>query len=278
MAGQPGIWHKHTAMHAPGPSQRPDAIPVDLLLLAYRNGIFPMADGREDQEVFWVEPRERAIIPIGGFRCSRSLARTIRQGRFEVTIDTDFEGVVRACAAPRPGHPESWISERIVASYRQLFAAGHAHSVECWQHGDLVGGAYGVAFDRVFCGESMFSRRRDASKVALGWLLALLEQAGCQLFDCQFMTGHLASLGAVEIPQKRYLELLAGARGKQPMRLPEAYSALLGEAGAGAGDAAVEGVGERAGDAAGGAAEGEDPLPAAASPGYRIAQSLTQTS
>lgn len=273
MAGQRGWWHKRTAMHAPRSATRPDAIPVDLLLLAYRNGIFPMADSREDQEVFWVEPRERAIIPIGGFRCSRSLARTIRQDRFTVTVDRDFEGVVRACAAPRPDHPESWISERIVASYRQLFAAGHAHSVECWQDGELVGGVYGVAFDRVFCGESMFSRRRDASKVALGWLLALLEHAGCALFDCQFMTGHLASLGAVEIPQKQYLELLADARGTQPMSLPEAYASLLGETEAeGAGDGAADGAGD-------GDGEGEAPGAAgAASPGYRIAQSLTQTS
>jgi leucyl/phenylalanyl-tRNA--protein transferase len=263
------------AMHAPRSSTRPDAIPVDLLLLAYRNGIFPMADSREDQEVFWVEPRERAIIPIGGFRCSRSLARTIRQDRFTVTVDRDFEGVVRACAAPRPDHPESWISERIVASYRQLFAAGHAHSVECWQDGELVGGVYGVAFDRVFCGESMFSRRRDASKVALGWLLALLEHAGCALFDCQFMTSHLASLGAVEIPQKRYLELLAEARGPQTMALPQAYSAVLADAdalgegvGAGAADGDAEGFGDGAAVAA----------PGAASPGYLIAQSLTHTS
>lgn len=256
-------------MHAPSTHRHPEAIPVDLLLLAYRNGIFPMADHRTDQEVFWVEPRERAIIPVGGFRCSRSLARTIRQERFEVTCDTDFEGVVRACAAPRPDHPESWISERIIASYRQLFAAGHAHSIECRQDGELVGGVYGVAFDRVFCGESMFSRRRDASKVALGWLLALLERAGCQLFDCQFMTGHLASLGAVEIPQPRYLELLAEARGPQPMSLPEAYVSVLGEAGAaGAGEGGADGA--AAGDAPG--------VDGASSPGYRIAQSLTQTS
>lgn len=272
MAAQRARWHKQQAMHAPRSSPRPDAIPVDLLLLAYRNGIFPMADSREDQEVFWVEPRERAIIPIGGFHCSRSLARVIRQDRFKVTVDQDFESVVRACAAPRPGHPESWISERIIASYRQLRAAGHAHSVECWQDGELVGGVYGVAFDRVFCGESMFSLRRDASKVALGWLLALLERAGCELFDCQFMTGHLASLGAIDIPQMRYLELLASASGPQRLTLPEAYSAVAGEA---------EGVGEGAGWGAGwgagaGVAGGE--APGGVSPGYLIAQSLTHTS
>ena len=267
MAGERARWHKRRPMHAPRTSQRPDAIPVDLLLLAYRNGIFPMADSREDQEVFWVEPRERAIIPIGGFHCSRSLARVIRQDRFQVTVDTDFDGVVRACAAPRPDHPESWISERIVASYRQLYAAGHAHSIECRQDGELVGGVYGVAFDRVFCGESMFSRRRDASKVALGWLLALLEKAGCVLFDCQFMTGHLASLGAVEIPQKRYLELLHQARGTQPMTLAEAYWAVVGDA-----EGVAEGTAEGLADGEGRGAAGAD------SPGYRIAQSLTHTS
>ncbi len=264
-------------MHAPTAHRHPEAIPVDLLLLAYRNGIFPMADHRTDQEVFWVEPRERAIIPVGGFRCSRSLARTIRQERFEVTCDTDFERVVRACAAPRTHHPESWISERIIASYRQLFASGHAHSIECWQDGELAGGVYGVAFDRVFCGESMFSRRRDASKVALGWLLALLERAGCHLFDCQFMTGHLASLGAVEIPQQHYLELLAEARGPQPMSLPEAYVSVLGEAGA-AGAAAGAAGGSAAGTAAGDAAGDAAGAAVASSPGYRIAQSLTHTS
>ena len=247
-------------MHAPRDPKRPDAIPVDLLLLAYRNGIFPMADSREDQEVFWVEPRERAIIPIGGFKCSRSLARTIRRDAFTVTCDRDFDGVVSACAAPRPEHPESWISDRIRSSYRQLHAVGHAHSIECWQDGELVGGVYGVAFDRVFCGESMFSRKRDASKVALGWLLAVLQRAGCVLFDCQFMTPHLASLGAVEISQADYIAKLAQARGHQPLSLPQAYSALLSEvaSGSGSGDD----------DAAGGAL----------SPGYVIAQFLTQTS
>lgn len=249
------------SMHAPREPHSPEAIPVDLLLLAYRNGIFPMADSREDKEVFWVEPRERAIIPIGGFKCTRSLARTIRRDLFTVTCDRDFEGVVNACAAPRPDHPESWISGRIRASYRQLYAAGHAHSIECWQDGELVGGVYGVAFDRVFCGESMFSRSRDASKVALGWLMALLERAGCALFDCQFMTSHLASLGAVEISQAEYLAKLADARGEQRSTLPQAYSALVSEASSAA---SASGVAAVAGSAA--------------SPGYRIAQSLTQTS
>ena len=225
-----------------------------------------MADSREDQEVFWVEPRERATIPIGGFRCSRSLARTIRQDKFTVTCDTDFEGVVRGCAAPRPDHPESWISQRILASYRQLHAAGHAHSIECWQDGKLVGGVYGVAFDRVFCGESMFSLERDASKVALAWLMALLEKAGCEVFDCQFMTSHLASLGAVEMAQPDYLALLKQAAGKQAMTLPEAYASVSSEASSAASGSGCSGPEPSIG--AGGSL----------SPGYVIAQSLTQTS
>lgn len=272
MAGAADRCHIEDVMHAP----RPSPIPVDLLLLAYRNGIFPMADSRDDQEVFWVEPRERAIIPIGGFRCSRSLARAIRRDRFEVTCDADFPGVVEACAAPRADHPESWISRRIIDSYEQLHDAGHAHSIECWENGELVGGVYGVAFDRVFCGESMFSRRRDASKVALGWLLALLERAGCVLFDCQFMTSHLASLGAIEMPQKQYLARLEQARGVQRLTLPQAYSSVLAES-AGVADGAGAGAG--AGVLAGPGASPDDAGSALRpSPGYLIAQSLTQTS
>ena len=229
-------------MHSPFPPP----IPVEMLLLAYRSGIFPMADSREDSEIFWVEPRERAIIPLGGFRLSRSLAKAVRQERFEVSIDRDFAGVMKACAGPRPDHPESWISERIMASYRDLHDAGHAHSIECWQDGVLVGGLYGVSVDRVFCGESMFSHARDASKVALAWLVALMRHAGFELLDCQFMTDHLASLGAVEIAQAQYLEKLTAAQRKPRMTLPESFRAL---------------------------SEAGQP-----SPGKLIAQSLTQTS
>src|SRR6056297_1461452 len=134
----------HSPMRAP--------IPVETLLLAYRSGIFPMADTRDDQDIFWVEPRDRAIIPLDGIHVSKSLRKVLRSDRFEVTLDTAFEDVTRACSAPRPGHPESWISERIIASYCELHRVGHAHSVECRLDGKLVGGLYGVAFDRVFCG------------------------------------------------------------------------------------------------------------------------------
>lgn len=229
-------------MHAPGPV----TIPVEILLLAYRQGIFPMADGRDDPEVFWVEPRQRAIIPLESFRPSRSLMKLLGQDRFRVTLDADFDGVIAACAAPRPDHPESWISERIAASYRQLHASGHAHSIECWHDGELAGGLYGVSFDQVFCGESMFSRRGNASKVALAWLVALMRRAGYLLLDCQFMTDHLRSLGAVEMAQADYLRLVAGSRGTPDEPLSAAFAHY----------------------SCGGAS----------SPGKRIAQSFTQTS
>ena len=227
-------------MHAPATS----LIPVELLLRAYRGGVFPMADHRSDPEVYWVEPRERAIIPLNDFHLSKSLKKTIRQDRFRVTCDMDFAAVIEACAAPREEHAESWISHRIEASYKALHMAGHAHSIECWQGGELVGGLYGVAFDRVFCGESMFSRTADASKVALTWLVAAMREAGYVLLDCQFMTEHLATMGAVAIPQSRYVELLALAGGYPSAPLPD----TVGRFGA------------------------------ASSPGKSILQSLTQTS
>ena len=229
-------------------------IPVETLLLAYRSGIFPMADKREDHDIFWVEPRDRAVIPLDGLHVSKSLRKVLRADRFEVTLDTAFESVIRACSAPRPGHPESWISERIVASYVNLHQAGHAHSLECWLTGEdgerkLAGGLYGVAFDRVFCGESMFSHADNASKVALCWLVALLREAGYRVLDCQFMTDHLASMGAVEVPQRDYLKLIEKARGEAPILLETAYHRFASDAGTDH-----------------------------SSPGKAIAQSLTQTS
>jgi leucyl/phenylalanyl-tRNA---protein transferase len=212
-------------------------IPVETLLLAYRNGIFPMSETRDDPEVFWVEPRERAVIPLDAFHVSRSLAKTLRSDRYTVTIDQAYASVIRACAAPRPGHPESWISERIIASYEDLQAAGHAHSIECWETGAdaqprLAGGLYGVAFDRVFCGESMFSLSDNASKVALCWLVAMMRHAGFALLDCQFMTAHLASMGAVEFSQREYLERLSQSRGEAQASLATAHAELLDAAAA----------------------------------------------
>ncbi len=207
-------------MHAPAP----EIIPADLLLHAYRGGIFPMADHRTDREVYWVEPRERAIVPLNGFRLSKSLRKTLRQDRFRVTCDTAFARVIAECAQPREEHAESWISHQIEASYNALHEAGHAHSVEVWQGERLVGGLYGVAFDQVFCGESMFSRASNASKVALAWLVAAMRRAGYTLLDCQFMTDHLKSLGAVAMPQSEYLALLAQARGFTRSTIPAAIA------------------------------------------------------
>jgi leucyl/phenylalanyl-tRNA--protein transferase len=257
-------------MHAPV-----KIIPCDLLLMAYRSGIFPMADSRDDDEIYWVEPRERAVIPLDGLRVARSLARSVRRDRYRVTCNADFAGVVEACAAPRPGHPESWISGRIAASYRAMHLAGHAHSLECWDGERLVGGLYGVGFDRAFCGESMFSRETDASKVALAWLVALLRHAGYRLLDCQFITEHLASLGAVTVGRETYLERLAAAVAAGPApSLPEAYVSLLGAAGSGVGDG--EGVAAGARGRAGASSSSSET--GASSPGKLILQSLTQTS
>ncbi|HYG28911.1 MAG TPA: leucyl/phenylalanyl-tRNA--protein transferase [Allosphingosinicella sp.] len=184
-------------------------IDPELLLRAYAIGVFPMADSRSAGEVFWVEPRRRAIIPIDRFRLSRSLRKTLRAGAFAVTRDTAFAEVVRNCAE----REETWINAEIEASYNQLHALGHAHSIECWQKGRLAGGLYGVRLGAAFFGESMFSAARDASKVALAWLVARLKVGGFTLLDCQFMTEHLRSLGAVEIDQADYLSSLSAALG-----------------------------------------------------------------
>ena len=180
-----------------------------ILLRGYAAGIFPMADSRDADEIFWVEPRERAILPLDRFRFSRSLAKRVRGEAFTVTRDTAFAEVVRACAA----RPETWINADIERATLGLHAAGQAHSVECWEHGELVGGLYGVRLGRAFFGESMFSRRTDASKVALAWLVARLRVGHFKLLDCQFMTDHLASLGAVTVARDAYVALLAGALG-----------------------------------------------------------------
>ena len=209
------------------PRQSSPIIPASLLLHAYRAGVFPMADGREDPDVFWVEPRERAIFPLETFRPSRSLAKTVRQDSFAVSWDRDFSDIIAACAEPRAGGGGSWISHRIEASYVALRSAGHAHSIEVRDgEGMLVGGLYGVAFDSVFCGESMFSRATDASKVALVWLVAGLKAAGFRLLDCQFMTPHLASMGAVAMPQEEYRRRLEAARGETAQSLPDALAQL----------------------------------------------------
>ena len=186
------------------------ALDPRLLLQGYAMGIFPMADSREADEVFWVEPRRRAILPLERFHVSRSLRRTLRSGKFTVTADRAFGEVVAACAE----REETWINGDIERAVVSLHRLGHAHSIEVWKDEALVGGLYGVSLGRAFFGESMFSRMTDASKVALAWLVARLKAGGYTLLDCQFMTGHLASLGAVSVPRDRYIALLATALGE----------------------------------------------------------------
>lgn len=179
----------------------------DLLLRGYALGVFPMADDRASDDLFWVEPRERAIIPLTGFHCSRSLAKRLRSGRFTVTADKDFAAVLLGCA----DRPQTWINRPIEGAMLALHARAQAHSVEVWLKGELVGGVYGVALGRAFFAESMFSRTRDASKVALAFLIARLRVGHFTLCDCQFLTDHLASLGAVEVLRKTYVGLLGEA-------------------------------------------------------------------
>ena len=178
-----------------------------MLLRGYAAGIFPMADSRDAGDIFWVEPRSRAIIPIEGFHLTRSLARRVRSGRFSVTRDRAFHQVLLACA----DREETWINQVIERATLGLHAVGHAHSIEVWHEGELVGGLYGVKLGRDFFGESMFSRMTDASKVALAWLIARLKIGHFTLLDCQFMTAHLASLGAVRVSRERYVGLLSAA-------------------------------------------------------------------
>jgi leucyl/phenylalanyl-tRNA---protein transferase len=180
-----------------------------LLLRGYAAGIFPMADSRDADDIFWVEPRNRAIIPLDGFHPSHSLLRKLRKGRFTVTRDQAFAQVIRACAE----RDETWINAEIERATLGLHAAGHAHSIECWQGDELVGGLYGVRLGRAFFGESMFSRATDASKIALAWLVARLRVGHFTLLDCQFMTAHLATLGAVSVGRDAYVELLSAALG-----------------------------------------------------------------
>jgi leucyl/phenylalanyl-tRNA---protein transferase len=226
-----------------------------LLLQGYATGIFPMADGRNADELFWVEPRNRAIIPLDGFHLSRSLRRTLRSGKFDVTHDRDFAGVIAACA----DREETWINAELERAMLALHRSGHAHSIEVWRAGELAGGLYGVKLGRAFFGESMFSRRTDASKVALAWLVARLKVGNFSLLDCQFMTEHLASLGAISIPRETYVALLSAALG--------ASAGLGADLGGAADFVALDRLLELAGAAgAGGPA------------GYVIAQLLGQTS
>ncbi len=192
------------------------AIDPELLLRAYSIGVFPMADSRVADDVYWVEPKKRGILPLDGFRLSRSLAKTLRSDRFTVTADQGFAQVMSMCAEHTADRPDTWINPAIELAYGDLHRRGHAHSIETWQDGVLVGGLYGVTLGRAFFGESMFSRASDASKVALAYLVARLRAGHYQLLDCQFITDHLASLGAIEVSRDAYVALLDSALGIGP--------------------------------------------------------------
>lgn len=186
-------------------------LPAEILLAAYRQGIFPMADHRDDEEIFWVEPKRRGIIPLDSFHVPRRLARTMRASTFTVTVDRAFEQVIDLCAAQASDRPNTWINRSIEASYVALFREGHGHSVEVWDGDVLVGGLYGISIGGAFFGESMFSRATDASKIALVHLVMRLRAGGYRLLDTQFITAHLSQFGAIEVSRAAYRKLLAPA-------------------------------------------------------------------
>ena len=276
------------------------AIDLELLLKAYASGIFPMADARGDPDTFWVEPKTRAIIPLDNFRMSRSLRKTIRSDRFTITSDLAFADVIAICAEECGDRRETWINAEIEEAFNRLHQLGFAHSIECWQKDEssgeesLVGGLYGLAIGGAFCGESMFSRSRDASKVALAWLVARLKVGGFELLDCQFMTEHLGSLGAIEISQQDYLADLKRVRGYapssvSPIRSPITSSGARSACGDGRGGEALVESGAvsfgaldallaRLEEEVRGAVGLAESSGTSSSPGKLIAQLLTQTS
>jgi leucyl/phenylalanyl-tRNA--protein transferase len=192
----------------------------ELLLTAYARGRFPMASDRKEPDIHWIEPLRRGVIPLDGFHVPRSLRKVIRQKPFELRIDTAFADVIDACAEPTPERPRTWLNDELLALYKAVHRGGYAHSVECWQDGRLVGGLYGIRLGAAFFGESMFSRVRDASKVALVELVARLRAGGFLLLDTQFVTDHLVRFGAVEIPRGEYKRRLAAALVKEAQWIP----------------------------------------------------------
>ena len=235
----------------------------ELLLHAYAEGLFPMAERRDDPDLFWVSPEKRGIIPLDGLHVPKRLARTVRSDRFSVTTDHAFVDVMHACAEPVPGRDNTWINAEIVRLYTALHVTGHAHSVECWRDGKLAGGLYGVSLGAAFFGESMFSRERDASKVALVHLAAQLKRGGFRLLDTQFLTAHLASFGAIEIPRAAYLKKLAEALNAVGYWLASSGSATGFSASVASGDIGLVGLAA--------------PM-ATVSPGATALQVITQTS
>ncbi len=183
----------------------------DILLRAYAIGIFPMAEGREHRELHWIDPEQRGVLPLDGFHVPRRLRRRIRRDDFDVTCDRAFAQVIESCAEPADNRPDTWINPAIQNLYSELHAMGFAHSIECWQEDNLVGGLYGVSLGAAFFGESMFSRVDDASKVALAHLVLRLRRGGYRLLDTQFVTAHLERFGVIEIPRQEYRSALAQA-------------------------------------------------------------------
>ncbi|KKB83693.1 leucyl/phenylalanyl-tRNA--protein transferase [Devosia limi DSM 17137] len=186
-------------------------ITPELIIRAYRAGIFPMAEDASSTDLFWVSPEMRGIIPLDGFKLSTSLRKAIRQSDFTIRVDTDFAGVIEGCASVGSDRDSTWINASIRAVYGELFRRGVCHTVEVWDRGALVGGLYGLAIDGAFFGESMFHRRTNASKMAMAHLVERLKAGGYVLLDTQFLTDHLASLGGIEIPREDYEERLADA-------------------------------------------------------------------
>lgn len=191
-----------------GRRSRNNGITVDILLRAYSAGLFPMADSADDPELFWVEPEIRGIIPLNDFHISKSLAKAIRKKPFEIRFNTAFEAVMAGCAAEAPDRPSTWINATIRRLYTELHQIGHAHSVEAWEGGELVGGLYGVSLGAAFFGESMFSRRTNASKICLVQLVERLKTRGFVLLDTQFTTEHLKTFGAIDVPKQDYAKML----------------------------------------------------------------------
>src|SRR6478609_5906075 len=191
-----------------GSRRKSPGITPEILLRAYSIGLFPMAESADDPEIFWVEPDLRGVLPLNDFHVSKSLAKTIRRKPFEIRFDHDFEGVIAACAEETSGRPSTWINQTIRSLYASLFRMGHAHTVEAWDGDQLVGGLYGVSLGAAFFGESMFSRRTDASKICLVHLVERLRDKGFTLLDTQFTTDHLKTFGAIDIPKDEYLKIL----------------------------------------------------------------------
>ena len=215
-------------------SRRNLQVTPELMLRAYRAGLFPMAETRRGERLYWLDPEFRGILPLDRFHLPRRLARTVLHGRFTVTADANFPAVIAACARRRPGREDTWINAEIETLFNELARRGHAHSIESWQEGLLVGGLYGVALGGAFFGESMFSLEPDASKIALVHLVARLALGGFRLLDTQFVTAHLAQFGAIEIPRDSYrAELVAAVEvpanwlaAPDPARLEAAIRAL----------------------------------------------------